>query len=133
MAIYTFKSNLELLDEMIDVILSTAKTKADDKKFLNQIRLVAEEALVNVINYAYGSDTGDILIETVLTEDGSLKIEISDEGIAFNPLEKEEPDLDVPIEDRQIGGLGIFMINEIMDDVFYRRENNHNILTMLKK
>lgn len=133
MTIRTFKAELDFLDEMIEFILSAAKEKADDKRFLNQMRLVAEEALVNVISYAYGDRCGDIGIETVLADDGSLKIEVSDDGIAFNPLEKDEPDLDAPIEERQIGGLGIFMINEIMDDVSYRRENDRNILTLLKK
>lgn len=133
MTVQTFKAELSLLDEMIDFILSQAKQKDDDKKFISRMRLVAEEALVNVINYAYEGAQGDIVIEASIMEDKSFKIEISDKGIAFNPLEKDEPDLDVDIDDRQIGGLGIFMINEIMDDVSYRRESDQNILTMLKK
>ncbi|MFW5961874.1 MAG: ATP-binding protein [bacterium] len=123
------------LDKMIDFILSgVEKTNVPDKKnYLNKIRLAAEEALVNIINYAYGDQIGFVEIRYFFIEESkSFVIELIDEGIAFNPLEKKDPDISIPMEERQIGGLGVFMIKNIMDNVEYKREEGKNIFKMVK-
>ena len=121
---------MDNLDQMIDFVLKGLDAyKINDQK----IRLACEEALVNVINYAYGEDTGELeIIKEVPSKENKICIEIIDEGIAFNPLKKEEPDINKSMEERSIGGLGIFMIKEIMDKVEYKREEGKNILKLEK-
>lgn len=104
-----------------------------DKKNKFHIRLSAEEILVNIINYAYPKNTGDIRITLNPKEKESLEIEIVDWGFAFDPLSREDPKICVPLEEREIGGLGIFLTRKVMDDVRYRRDNDRNIMTLIKK
>ncbi len=98
------------------------------------LSLCLEEALTNVIFYAYPKgESGDILV-TFQLESGSVSVGIEDEGIAFNPLtDSKEPDLEASIEDRQIGGLGIHFIKQFMDKLDYQRINNKNQIVFSKK
>lgn len=96
-----------------------------------EIKLALDEAVTNVIQYAYPGTTGDIHID-VACENKQLKITITDKGIAFNPLENKEPDVTLPLEERPIGGLGIFLVKQLMTDVSYQRSDGYNILKMTK-
>lgn len=126
-------ATLDELETMILFILNSIKDLDIDKKINGKLRLVSEEALVNIINYAYPQGDGDITIKTEITEDKKLTIQLIDSGIPFNPLEKEDPDIDLPMEDRKIGGLGIFMVKTIMDSLEYKYENGNNILILTKQ
>ncbi|MBO6033361.1 MAG: ATP-binding protein, partial [Prevotella sp.] len=97
-----------------------------------QLRLAVEEAVVNVIDYAYpkGID-GDITIK-MMSDGRILRFQIIDAGVPFDPTEKEKADTTLSAEDRQIGGLGIFLVREIMDAINYEREDGKNILTLIK-
>ncbi|MCM8781316.1 MAG: SpoIIE family protein phosphatase [Candidatus Omnitrophica bacterium] len=128
-----FPAKLENLDSMLSFVIDKAKSIGFKDKQLNQIRLAAEEALVNIVNYAYPDKNGDIEITFASNEDNDFVLEIADYGIAFDPLSKPQPDLNAPLEKRNIGGLGIYLLRKIMDEVRYRRENNRNILTFVKK
>ena len=98
-----------------------------------QLRLAIEEAVVNVIDYAYPLGTEgeiDILVQS----DGQiLRVIISDRGVAFDPTTKEKADTSLSAEDRQIGGLGILLVRELMDTINYERTDGKNILTLIKK
>jgi serine/threonine-protein kinase RsbW len=96
------------------------------------INLVIEEALSNIIFYAF-KDSGkhEIKISVSLTNK-KLIIKISDKGIPFNPLSLQQPDITLPAEERPIGGLGVFLISQIMDKMSYTRQMNQNILTLNK-
>lgn len=96
------------------------------------LRLVLEELVVNVVNYAYGEGGDGPLDITVENRDDAIVITLTDQGVPFNPLEQEAPDTDLPPEERPIGGLGIFLVREMMDNVTYRYEAGHNILTVGK-
>lgn len=96
-----------------------------------EIKLALDEAVTNVIQYAYPGTTGDIRID-IECENRELKITITDKGIAFNPLENKEPDVTLPLEERPIGGLGIFLVKQLMTDVSYQRSDRYNILKMTK-
>lgn len=121
------------LEALIEFVLSAATELHFDAKAQAKLRLAAEEILVNVISYAYPGGTGDIsiLTESTVGREG-LRVNISDTGIPFDPLSQPSPDLNVPVQDRKVGGLGIFLLREIMDHVAYRRENGRNILTFTK-
>ena len=97
------------------------------------INLAIEEAVVNVINYAYPPGTkGDIGIEAV-ANDERLKFIITDSGKPFDPTTRAEVDTSLPAEKRDIGGLGIHLVRRLMDTINYERLNGQNVLTLRKK
>jgi len=128
-----FKVVMDNLEEMIQFILLETKTIVDSGKIDYQLRLVSEEALINIINYAYDKERGELKIDCETLNNDTIFIEISDTGTAFDPLQKEDPDITLPVEERRVGGLGIFIIKNIMDTVDYKREGGKNILTLTKK
>ena len=109
-----------------------AKKQGVDSKKIHQIELAVEEIVVNIIHYAYPPDSpGDIEIHCGFEEEKKLIIEIIDWGIPFDPLSVPEPDTETDLEDRDIGGLGIFFVRKLMDEVYYRREAGKNVLTLV--
>ena len=125
-------AKMENLEIMIEFILEAIENIGDKDKIKGKLRLISEEILVNVINYAYPEKTGNIYIGTELLDD-ILSLKIIDQGIKFDPLERQDPDINLPLEDRTIGGLGIFMVKNIMDEVKYSYEDGNNILILKKK
>lgn len=95
----------------------------------NKLDMCAEEIFANVAFYAYPEKQGMIDVTLTKAEDNII-FEFKDKGIAYNPLEKPDPDITLPPEERPIGGLGIFMVKKLADKIYYRRENNNNILTL---
>ena len=129
----TLPAILTNLEIFIDFVLKESEQMHFDKNLQAKLRLATEEIIVNIISYAYPDREGDITVSVghVLKPSGLL-VEISDQGTPFNPLSKTSPDLTVPIKDRQIGGLGIYLLKELMDDVRYRYEAGRNVLTFTK-
>lgn len=125
-------AKLENLESMLEFINKGATDLGFDNKKINQIRLASEEALVNIINYAYPGKEGDIEITCASKEGKELELKIVDWGIPFNPLTMPEPDITIPLEKRETGGLGVYMIRKIMDEVDYERRQDRNILTLVK-
>lgn len=104
-----------------------------EKSLARQLRLAVEEAVVNVIDYAYPVGIeGDIEIR-IMSDGGTLKTVIIDSGVAFDPTAKEKADTSLSAEDRQIGGLGILLVRELMDSINYERIDGRNILTLIKR
>ncbi|MDR1534664.1 MAG: ATP-binding protein [Planctomycetota bacterium] len=97
-----------------------------------KLELSLEEAFVNIANHAYPGEAGKVRLRSWLSG-GHFFLELADGGIPFNPLEVPPPSLDLPLESRRIGGLGIHMIRESMDGVGYERREGRNILTLDKK
>ena len=120
------------LEKMIDFTVGFAQTQGFDKETVDQIHLACEEALVNVIKYAYPGAEGTVEIRCDRAQSGGIEIEITDAGIPFDPLSLPAPDTSLPMEQRKIGGLGVFMIRKIMTEVKYRRDNGRNVLTLIK-
>jgi serine/threonine-protein kinase RsbW len=99
---------------------------------LFQLRLVLEEIIINVISHGSG-DGRRARVRVSLRQDGDvLRLELSDDGIAFNPLSTTPPDVSLDIEDRPIGGLGVHLIRTMMDSISYRREGDWNRLLVTK-
>ena len=119
--------------EIIEYLMSSPDMP-DDEMLRFKLRLSIEEAVVNVVQYAYEGGIGWLEAGTSLDEDKLiLSIELRDAGTPFNPLEKEDPDLTLDADQRQIGGLGIFLCKKMMDSISYRYENGNNVLTMTKR
>jgi len=125
-------AKLENLDAMVGFIGEGAENQGFVQKTIHQIHLACEEALVNVIHYAYPDGNGDIELTYDLNEEKGFVIEIIDRGVPFDPLSLPEPDIGASIEDRKIGGLGVYMMRNIMDEVRYKREGDRNILALIK-
>ena len=97
------------------------------------IEIAVEEIYINIASYAYGDKTGKALIQVAMTDEPlSIEITFIDSGTKYNPLEKEDPDLNLPLMERKKGGLGIFMVKESMDDVLYEYKDGKNMLTICK-
>jgi serine/threonine-protein kinase RsbW len=125
-------AKIENLESMLEFITAQARTLGFDDKRINQIQLASEELLINIINYAYPDKNGEIEITCRPKQAKGLEVEIADSGIPFNPLTQPQPDINAPLEDRKIGGLGIHLVRNTMDGVNYKRQGGRNILTFIK-
>ncbi|WP_372946797.1 ATP-binding protein [Mariniphaga sp.] len=96
------------------------------------LNLVIEEAVSNIIFYAFPDKAKHEIKISVSIDKQILTIIITDDGIPFNPLKHEQPDINLPAEERPVGGLGIFLMSQIMDEMEYNRKKNENILTLKK-
>jgi serine/threonine-protein kinase RsbW len=97
------------------------------------INLVLDEVVTNVIDHGFEGITGRPEIRLTMTLEGDqLTIQVEDNGRAFDPLQAAPPDLDAPLEDRPVGGLGIHIVRSVMTTVEYDRRGGRNVLTMHK-
>ena len=98
-----------------------------------QISVAAEEIFVNIANYAYAPEIGKATVVVEVSENPiAVSITFMDNGKPFDPTKKIDPDISLSAEDRQIGGLGIFMTKKMMDDVSYEYKDGKNILKIEK-
>ena len=98
-----------------------------------QIDLAVEEIFVNIASYAYAPGTGDAVVRCEILDDpAAVEIEFEDTGTPYNPLEKEDPDVTLSAEERSIGGLGVFLVKKLMNDVRYEYRDGANVLTVRK-
>ena len=119
--------------EIIEFLMSSPDMPADEALRF-KLRLSIKEAVENVVRYAYDGGIGWLEAGTSLDGNSTLlTIELRDAGVPFNPLEREDPDITLAAEDREVGGLGIFLCKQLMDSISYRYEDGNNILTMTKK
>ncbi|MBQ7172735.1 MAG: anti-sigma factor antagonist [Clostridia bacterium] len=126
-------ASVEKLQDVLDFL--NAKLEAADcsAKVRMQVNIAVEEIFVNIANYAYAPEVGKAAIKVDLSgESPTLTVTLIDSGIPYDPTGKTDPDITLSAEERQIGGLGIFMTKKIMDDVSYERKDGKNILTMKK-
>ena len=129
----TLTNNLQELDRLEPFLEGFFDQNNLDPTLLPSVNLALEEALVNVIMYAYPEGKQGEMTLVAAVRDNAICMEISDMGVPFNPLQQKEADLDVSLEERQIGGLGIHLIKEIMDEVEYAYQDGRNVLKMRKK
>ena len=122
----------ENLDEVLDFVDAALEEWECPMKTLNQINIAVEEMFVNIAHYAYGKEKGTAKL-TIDEADGVVEITLTDSGMPYNPLEKPDPDITLSAEEREIGGLGIYMVKKMMDSVSYEYRDGFNIFTMRKK
>lgn len=123
------KDNLSNIQTFVRDFLSK---KEWDSTLIDQLVLAIEEIFVNIVNYAYKDKIGTCTLTIEMIEDNKVSFTMIDEGEPFNPLEKETPNISLPVEERKIGGLGIYIMKNIMDEVSYKYQDNKNVLTMIK-
>jgi len=101
-------------------------------KLQNQIGIVIDEVFANIASYAYNPMVGRVTVKVAVVDD-DIVIEFEDTGVPYDPLTGKDPDTTLDAEEREIGGLGVFMVKKIMDSVNYKRDGNRNILTIKKQ
>lgn len=126
------KNDIHEVSELSAFIKSVAKKINLEASLALQLHLAVEEAVVNVMDYAYPKGTEGKIEICMMFNGQSLRIIITDSGVPFDPTAKEKADTTLSVEDRQIGGLGILLVRELMDSINYEREDGKNILTLIK-
>lgn len=127
-----FPAAIPSLPDLLASLSECARDAGFSEHKIGSIELVVEEAIVNIIKYSYKEAEGTVtVICSVDNGRKSIRIDIIDSGTPFNPLTKDTPDTTSGIEDRAIGGLGIFFIKKMTDNAEYRREDDRNILSIV--
>ncbi|MBR5125796.1 MAG: SpoIIE family protein phosphatase [Oscillospiraceae bacterium] len=130
----TFPANTEALPDILGFVEETLEGFGCPMKIQMALCVAIEEVFVNIAHYAYDSGDGHVNLGIGFDpDDSTVTFRIADKGIPFDPLKKPDPDITLSAEDRDIGGLGIFITKKTMDSVTYAYENGENILTMIKK
>lgn len=130
----SFRAEVNELSSLLSFVEEALESFDCPMKNQTAICIALEEVFVNVARYAYGEEGGDVSFALELREeDRLLSIRMEDRGIPFDPLKKPDPDVTLTAEEREIGGLGIFITKKTMDSLTYAYENGKNILTMTKK
>ena len=123
-------ANLEKVNEFIKNELTGIEFS---KRFMMQLELVVEEIFVNIASYSYPGKTGSVTIQIEVEKNPpAVTLVFKDQGIEYNPLAQEAPDVDLALEDRNIGGLGIFLVKNYVDDLSYSYNDGSNVLTLKK-
>lgn len=116
---------IAFVEEQLDILDCPMKS-------VMQITICVEEMFVNVANYAYVGEPGEVTL-SIDGEHDVVSITLIDSGVPFDPLVKDDPDITLSAEEREIGGLGIFMVKKSMNEVVYERKDDKNVFTMRKK
>jgi anti-sigma regulatory factor (Ser/Thr protein kinase) len=125
-----FAAQVDTIPEVIALIAGEADAWGLHPQRLMQLELAVEEAVVNICLYAYEVPPGELLVR-IEPGESRFVVELIDEGVPFDPLAVEEPDMRAGVEDRAIGGLGIFLVRRVMDEVAYLRDGSSNILKLV--
>ena len=130
----TFPAKTESLTDVLAFTEQILEKYECSMKIQTAICVAIEEVFVNVAHYAYGEAEGDVKFDITFDKDTrTATFRMADKGVPFDPLKKPDPDITLSAEEREIGGLGIFITKKTMDQVNYAYENGENILTMIKK
>ena len=120
------------LPNVQEFVQGVLKQNDIDEKVNRQIELVVEEIFINIATYAYPKEKGNCALTVRIDKRGKVILIFEDHGIKFNPLDRQDPDVSLSADEREIGGLGIYITKKTMDALDYRYENEKNILVITK-
>ena len=123
----TVEAKIENVDKVTEFVNEVLEEKDCPLKVQMQLDVAIDEIFGNIAYYAYGKGSGNATIQIEIT------LIFIDQGTPYNPLENKDPDITLDIEDREIGGLGIFLVKKTMDELSYEYVDGQNILTMKKE
>ena len=130
----TITAVVENLSSVLEIVDQELEAAGASMKVQMQVDVAIEELFVNVSRYAYAPETGEVRIQIGFDKQTSaLLVTFIDSGVPFDPVAKLNPDITLSAQEREIGGLGIFMAKKNMDSMEYRREDGKNILTVTKR
>lgn len=127
-----FIASIENIPQMVAFVAETAEAYGVHPKRVMHLELATEEAVTNVCSYAYQVPPGKVWIHVSQAE-SSVRVDFIDDGVPFDPLAADAPDLQSDLDKREIGGLGIFLIRRVLDEVHYSRRDNQNVLSLVVK
>ena len=125
------EANYESLHKVINFVDEELVRSRCTPQLQGNIHLAVEEIFTNIAKYAYHPASGRVSVSIAVADEVLIRFE--DTGKPYNPMEHPEPDLDKPLMEREIGGLGVFLVKKMMDKIDYIRLDNKNVLTMAKK
>ena len=126
-------NQLSEIGKLTDLLEQLAEAWNLSEDVLFKANLALDEIVSNIIRHGYGASGDHRIRVRIGLERGDLIMEVEDDAPEFNPLDAPEPDTRAPLEERAIGGLGIFLTRKLMDNMSYRRSGDKNILTLSKK
>jgi serine/threonine-protein kinase RsbW len=122
-------ATIETLEIVRLFVLGKLKQLSIGQELLFKVELVLEEVLANVVHYAYPEQAGDVEVGCAIEDGKKFCFYVTDWGIPFNPLERPDPNLCEDISERQVGGLGIYLVRHLANELSYHREEGGNTLT----
>ena len=125
----TFAASMDTIPDIVGFVSETASAMGVHPKRVMHLELAVEEAAVNICSYAYEIPPGEVTIR-ISRETEVVRIELVDTGVPFDPLAADAPDIRSELENREVGGLGIFLIRRMLDEVHYSRSGDRNILSL---
>ena len=128
------EARVDCLNQVMDFLNSCLEELECPMRASMQINVAVEEIFVNIASYAYAPGTGQAIIRVEAEPDvPAVRITFLDSGVPFDPLERTDPDVSKPAAERQIGGLGIYMVKKSMDSVEYAYRDGQNQLSIVKR
>jgi serine/threonine-protein kinase RsbW len=124
--------DLAELTQLTDCLEQFGERHGLPPNIVSTMNLALEEAVTNVIDYGFDAGDTPLIRVELVREPGCLTASLEDNGRAFDPLQADPPDMELSLEQRQIGGLGITLIRKLMDDVRYSRQGSRNVLVLRK-
>ena len=129
----TIAATVENIETVTHFVNEQLETLDCPRKVQMQIDIAIDELFGNIVHYAYNPDVGDATVRVEVTEEPlAVVITFIDKGVPYDPLAKADPNITLSAEEREIGGLGIFMVKKTMDDITYEYKDGQNILTIKK-
>ena len=129
----TLPAVIENIDTATDFINDILENAGCSMRTQMQMDVALDELMSNVARYAYAPEEGDITVSLeILNDPLRAVLTLSDHGVPYVPLKKDDPDVTLTAEERQIGGLGIFIVKKSMDEMTYSYEDGQNIVTIVK-
>lgn len=130
---WTLDAKTENIAVLTDLVNAELEAAGCPMKTELQIDMAIDEIFANIAQYAYGGGTGAATVRLALRDDArAVTLTFSDSGTPYDPLKKPDPDTTLSAEERQIGGLGIFLVKKTMDGMTYERRDGKNVLTLQK-
>lgn len=130
--IITLKNENSEIERLNGLIIRLADEHRLSEKEKYDLILILEEFLTNIIKYGYQDSKEHIIIVRISLDAGEIRASIEDDGVAFNPLDSPDPDINESLEERRIGGLGIFLIRKLTKKLDYERKDGRNIISFIK-
>lgn len=130
---FSLSNSLSELERLSEHLNSIGEKWRLPGKIILQLNLALDELFTNVVSYGLESEPGQQVHFTIAHREDEIRIVVSDGGQSFDPTQAPDPDLNLPLDDQPVGGLGIFLMRQYTDNIEYRRENEKNIVTLTKK
>ena len=129
----TFPGSFDSLEDIGEFTRQAAQASGLDDDAIYQVQLAVDEACTNIIEHAYGGEGRGEIECTCRIEPDGLTMTLRDDGNPFDPSSVPDPDTDAELEDRQMGGLGVYLMRKLMDEVHFECTDSGNVLTLVKR